>query len=305
MEVYLLLQSFLTAFALIFIAEMGDKTQFLALAFGSKYKMSSVITGIAIGSAANHGLAIVLGSLLTKFIPISIIQIFAAFLFIFFGLWSLKFEADEDEENETKGNYGPVVTVALAFFIGELGDKTQLTAMTLGATGQYPLFTLLGTVTGMIVVGGIGIIVGKLLGKKIPEATMKMLASVIFIFFGSLGLYNSLKASGYGYAINPINIVAYLGIITLLILLVFRYNAISRDKHYQEKLGQVLAQCKGCGKCSEGSCSINKAREELEVQYFGENIPYVGDIIKYIESINKKDINSGLKIAETYRKNKG
>ncbi|HSQ34229.1 MAG TPA: TMEM165/GDT1 family protein, partial [Peptostreptococcaceae bacterium] len=226
-------------------------------------------------------------------------------LFIFFGLWSLKFEAAEDEENESKGNYGPVATVALAFFIGELGDKTQLTAMTLGATSHYPLLTLLGTVTGMIVVGGIGIVVGKLLGKKIPEATMKVLASAIFIFFGSLGLYNSLRESGYGYAINPVNIAAYLGIITLLILLVIRYNAISRDKHYQEKLGQILAKCKGCGNCSEGSCSINKAREELEVQYFGENIPYVGDIIKYIEAINKKDMDSGLKIAETYRKNKG
>ena len=300
-----MLQSFLTAFALIFIAEMGDKTQFLALAFGSKYKMTSVITGIAIGSALNHGLAIVLGSLLTKFLPISVIQVFAAFLFIFFGLWSLKFETPEDEEDETKGNYGPILTVALAFFIGELGDKTQLTAMALGATTSYPVFTLLGTVTGMIVVGGIGIIVGKLLGKKIPETTMKILASAIFIFFGTLGLYNSLRKLGYGYAINPINIIAYLGIITLLILLVMRYNSILRDKHYQEKLGEILAKCSGCGNCSQGTCSINKARRELETQYFGENIPYVGDIIKYIETINKRDMDSGLKIAEMYRKSKG
>ena len=125
-------QEILKAFTLIFIAEMGDKTQILAMAFATRYPVKKVLLGIGIGAFLNHGLAVLLGSLLSNFIPINTLQLVAGIAFVGFAIWSLKIEED-DEEETPKFQLGPVVTIALAFFIGELGDKTQLTAITLAS----------------------------------------------------------------------------------------------------------------------------------------------------------------------------
>lgn len=175
----------LKAFILIFIAEMGDKTQILAMAFATRFPVKKVLLGIGIGSFLNHGLAVLLGSYLSSVVPINAVQMIAGIAFVGFAIWTLKIEKDEDDdEGELKFQFGPVGTVSLAFFLGELGDKTQLTAITLAADTAYPIFVLAGTVTGMIATGALGIIVGKKMGDKIPEIGIKLFASTIFMFFG-------------------------------------------------------------------------------------------------------------------------
>ncbi len=171
------------AFILIFIAEMGDKTQILAMAFATRFPVKKVLLGIGIGSFLNHGLAVLLGSYLSSVVPINTVQMIAGIAFIGFAIWTLKIETDEDEE-EPKFQFGPVGTVALAFFLGELGDKTQLTAITLAADAVYPVFILVGTVAGMIATGALGILVGKKMGDKVPEIGIKLFAATIFMFFG-------------------------------------------------------------------------------------------------------------------------
>ena len=136
------MSDYLQAFALIFIAEMGDKTQIMAMAFATQYKIKQILIGVAIGAFLNHGLAIVLGSMLTKFIPIEALQLVAGVLFIAFGLLSLSI-AEEEEDDVSGKRYGAIFTVALAFFLGELGDKTQLTALTLSTQASLPFMTLL------------------------------------------------------------------------------------------------------------------------------------------------------------------
>lgn len=291
------MSEFIKAFILITLAEMGDKTQLLAMAFSSKFKPISVLLGIFIGSFLNHGIAIAVGNYISRLVPINTIQIVASVLFLLFGLWSLKFDAEDEEDDENvKGNYGPIITVALAFFIGELGDKTQLTAMTLGADSKYPVFVLLGTVSGMVVTGGLGIIVGKLLGKKIPEVTMKVIAAFVFMFFGTLGLYTKIPKI----YINPINIVCYFALLLLSIGLILRHNAIQKDKSYESKLANILSQCKNCGQGHVEHCRVNQMRVELESEYFGENIPYIGSVIKYLESLSSRDIHMADRIKNMY-----
>ncbi len=290
------MKEYITAFILITLAEMGDKTQLLAMAFASKYKPLSVLIGIFIGAFLNHGIAIAIGNYISQFVPIKTIQILASVLFIFFAFWSLKVDKEEKEEETKKSNYGPIITVAFAFFIGELGDKTQLTAMTLGANSSLPIFVLLGTVSGMVVTGGMGIIVGKLLHKKIPEVTMKIIASFVFLFFGSMGLYTNLPKI----YINPFNIVSYFIIIALTIFLIFKTNAIQRNVYFQNKLTEILSQCKNCGQGHIEECPINTQRLALEKEYLGEHIPYIGNVIKYLESLSTKDIHLAEKILKNY-----
>ncbi len=202
-------QTYIQAMLMILIAEMGDKTQILAMAFATKYKVKQIIVGVAIGAFLNHGLAILLGSMLTRVIPLEALQLIAGFMFVGFAFWSLK--VDEDEEEEVEAKYGPILTVAVAFFIGELGDKTQLAALTLGASSSFPLLVLLGTVTGMVLTSGVGIFVGAKLGHKIPEMQLKLGAFAVFMFFG----LEKLIRSPYTAEISQVFVVVAFVLITL------------------------------------------------------------------------------------------
>ena len=183
---------FIKALVLIFIAEMGDKTQIIAMTFATKFKVRDVLLGVLAGVALNHGIAVLIGAKLGQYLPMEAIQIFAGFLFLFFGVTSLKREEEDDDNKEKKGTHGPIIAVALAFFIGEMGDKTQLTAMTLATESQYPLLILMGTTAGMILTSSFGIFVGSRLGKRISEFGLKIISSAVFILFGSLKLLESL-----------------------------------------------------------------------------------------------------------------
>jgi putative Ca2+/H+ antiporter (TMEM165/GDT1 family) len=270
------IQEFFQACFFIVMAEMGDKTQLLALAFATKYKLQKVLIGVLIGSFLNHGLAVILGSYLSSLIPIETVRLIAACSFIAFGLWSLKSEKEEEEE-KTREKFGPVLTVAMAFFIGELGDKTQLTAIALSSDAHYPQFILMGTVLGMLITSGLGIFVGSKLGKKIPEFTMKLISSAIFIFFGLLGLYETVPSQYVNSVTVPLFIIALIGAIYLLLIPSFRQmkeSQLGAVKGMSDKFSDKLANLKGavesvclgeahCGKCQGSKCTVGYARETL------------------------------------------
>lgn len=199
------MEAFLTALFLVTIAEMGDKTQLLAMAFATKFKARKVLTGVFIATILNHALAVALGELLTTKIPISYIQITASISFIGFGLWTLRGDKLEGEDKK-KTRFGPIGTVSIAFFIAELGDKTQLATIALAAKYHSPVYILMGTTIGMLVADALGIWLGVLMGKKIPEKVVKAVSAGIFILFGVLGLYSNIPKS----YINIWSILAFL-----------------------------------------------------------------------------------------------
>jgi putative Ca2+/H+ antiporter (TMEM165/GDT1 family) len=181
---------FLFAAGAVTLAEMGDKTQLLAMAFASKYKASKVLIGVFIATVFNHALAVAAGNYITRWEGAQVwIQGIAALSFIFFGLWTIR--GDKlDGEDKKKSKFGPIATVAIAFFIAELGDKTQLATIALAAKfPASPIAILMGTTTGMIIADGIGIIIGVVMGKKIPEKTVKLISAAAFIMFGFIGCY--------------------------------------------------------------------------------------------------------------------
>jgi len=189
---YQTLFAFLISAGAVTLAEMGDKTQLLAMAFATKYKASKVLIGVFLATILNHAFAVALGNFVTRYQAIDLwIQIFASLSFIFFGLWTIRGDKLDGEENrKTKFKFGSVMTVAIAFFIAELGDKTQLTTIALAAKfPENPIGVLMGSTTGMLIADAIGIIVGVVMCKKIPERTIKLVSAGAFIFFGLLGSY--------------------------------------------------------------------------------------------------------------------
>lgn len=182
--------AFLFAAGTVVLAEMGDKTQLLAMAFATKYKASKVLIGVFIATVLNHALAVVVGNFITRFESAQIwIQAIASLSFIFFGLWTIRGDKLEGEENRTT-KFGAVITVAIAFFIAEMGDKTQLATIALATKfPSDPIGILVGTTTGMLIADGIGIIIGVVMCKKIPDRTIKLISAGAFIFFGLIGSY--------------------------------------------------------------------------------------------------------------------
>jgi putative Ca2+/H+ antiporter (TMEM165/GDT1 family) len=185
--------AFLLSMSFVVLAEMGDKTQLLAMAFATRYKATTVLWAVFWATLFNHLLAVVVGNYLTHLIPIQYIQIAAAVSFILFGLWTIR--GDELNNEDKRFSFSPFWTVAIAFFIAEMGDKTQLATVALAAKYQSIIPVWLGTTTGMVIADAIGIVIGIVIGKKIPERAVKWFSAIIFILFGLIGLYQYLPGT--------------------------------------------------------------------------------------------------------------
>lgn len=194
------LYPFFVAFFLIFLSELGDKTQLLVLSFSSKIKSYCILIGVALGSFFSHGIAIIFGSTLGN-LNNSFLHIFLKFItyisFILFGFITLYNKEDDDAHSNKlnllnkiynlKINY--IFIIAFSIAIGELGDKTFLASLGLGI--QYPnykLFLIIGAILGMIVSDLLAILFGKFLSKKFSNKSMSILSSIIFFIFGFFGL---------------------------------------------------------------------------------------------------------------------
>jgi len=183
---------FISSFFLIFLAEMGDKTQLVALSFATKYKPAKVILGIFLGTLVCHLFSVVIGQNLTRLIPMFYLKVLVGFSFIGFGIWTLKGDSYEEGGNKQYFRFGPVATVAVAFFLAELGDKTQLATISMAA--EYSSFwgVWFGSTLGMVLADGIAIIVGVLAGKNLPEKFIKYISAAIFVIFGLIILAGTL-----------------------------------------------------------------------------------------------------------------
>jgi Ca2+/H+ antiporter, TMEM165/GDT1 family len=184
------LLAFLVSFGAVVLAEMGDKTQLLAMAFATRYRFIHVILGVFFATVVNHAMAVAAGNYITRFHSFEgWIQGFAAFSFIIFGLWTLQGDTLDGQEKKPS-RFGPVLTVAFAFFMAEMGDKTQFTTLALAARfPAHPAGILMGTTLGMLVADAFGIGFGVLLCKRIPEETIKVFSAAIFMIFGFYGVY--------------------------------------------------------------------------------------------------------------------
>lgn len=188
---------FLTVLATIFIAEMGDKTQLLLVAMAGKYKIPHILAGTWLATAVLNLMAVGVGAALGSYLDMRIIKMAAAFAFFWFAYSTVRGEDKDEEESEIKHRFGPIIGIFISFFIGELGDKTQLSAITLAAAYTSHRFSnacyvFLGCTLGLILADLIGLIVGVFLKSKMPAGILNNLSFVIFAFFGVASLREAL-----------------------------------------------------------------------------------------------------------------
>ena len=189
---------FLKVFLTEFIAEMGDKTQLMLIALTSKYKLREIILGTAAAILVLNGLAVLAGGFVSEFIPDWLIKVIAAFAFLYFAASAIAGD-DDDEEEEEEGGRSKIKFAPLAvfctFFVAELGDKTQLTAITFGANEgmNAALIVWIACSLGLFAADILGMLAGYLLKSKTPEGLLNTLAFGIFSVFGVYTLFQGLK----------------------------------------------------------------------------------------------------------------
>jgi Ca2+/H+ antiporter, TMEM165/GDT1 family len=182
--------AFIAAFVLVTVAEMADKTQLLTLSLACRYPARMVLIGVSFAIAVLNLIAVVIGAVAGRFIPVSAVQIGAGALFIAFGLWSLlaKEKPEKAEECEVRSDKHIILAVAGAFLLAEIGDKTQLATISLGARFEGSFLdsvgVWVGATLGMILANALAVIVGHAAGRRVPEKLMKRISGVLFIGFG-------------------------------------------------------------------------------------------------------------------------
>jgi Ca2+/H+ antiporter, TMEM165/GDT1 family len=177
-------ESLLAPLGLVFIAELGDKTQLVALGFGARHRLAPVITGVVIAYMATHLLSVVVGGLLGATLPTRAIGLGGGVLFLGFAAWTLwKDDEDDDEEGAATGDGSIVLSVATAMVVAELGDKTMLATATLAAQGN-PVLVWIGATVGIILAGTLGVLLGRVFGARLPERATRIGSAVLFAVFG-------------------------------------------------------------------------------------------------------------------------
>ena len=179
-----MIEPFLISLGFVFAAEMGDKTQLVALAFATRYKATTVLLGVFVATILVHLLSVFLGEAASQLIPLFWIQILAGVSFLVFGAWTLYGDELGDDEHLKESRFGPLMTVAVAFFLAELGDKTMLMTITVASQERSFVAVWLGSTVGMVLADGIAIIVGKVLGRQLPEKIVKYGAAAVFFLSG-------------------------------------------------------------------------------------------------------------------------
>ena len=181
------MDALLISFGVIFVAELGDKSQLMALAFATHYRALPVLVGITVATAVVHLVSVVVGALLGAALPSRPMNLLAGLAFLGFAAWTLRGDtlSEGDQARARRSGGGAVVAAGIAFFLAELGDKTMLATITL-ATREGLLGTWLGSTLGMVAADGIAIVIGRQLGRHLPERAIRIGAAASFVIFGVL-----------------------------------------------------------------------------------------------------------------------
>ena len=175
----------LLSFAVIFVAELGDKSQLMAMMFALRYRWWVVLTAIAAATTAVHVLSVAIGHYLGAALPTHLLGALAGAMFVFFGLWTLRGDSLSDDEaaRAARASAPAFFVVTSAFVLAELGDKTMLATITLAADNDW-LGVWIGSTLGMVAADALAIIVGAVAGKHLPERRIQLVAAALFLLFG-------------------------------------------------------------------------------------------------------------------------
>jgi putative Ca2+/H+ antiporter (TMEM165/GDT1 family) len=183
------MSAFFVSFALIFFAELGDKSQLVALWFSTRYRWWLVILGVTVATLVVHLGSTAIGASAADVLPEEVLLIIVGLSFFAFAAWGLRGDKLEDDVKELAPSWlGAFGIITLGFFLSELGDKTQLATISLGGHEDSFVGVWLGSTAGMVAADALAIVAGVIAGKRLPARTMALVSAALFVVFGTLAL---------------------------------------------------------------------------------------------------------------------
>jgi putative Ca2+/H+ antiporter (TMEM165/GDT1 family) len=176
-----------TTFWLIALAEFGDKTQLTVIALSAGYNRVRVFTGVVLAFVLVTGLGVMVGDGLLRVVSPDLIRNLAGITFIVFGIWILSSKEECGPENNSPV-FNPLISTFSMITLAELGDKTQLSAITLSAKFDSPYLVFIGAVLALVSISFLGILFGRKLCEIVPLTKIRAGSGILFILFGILFL---------------------------------------------------------------------------------------------------------------------
>jgi putative Ca2+/H+ antiporter (TMEM165/GDT1 family) len=183
----------LSTFGLVFLAELGDKTQLAAMALASRYPWKKLFAGIAAAFVLLNAAAVLIGAVLFQLVPLHWIRLASAALFVCFGIATLRSKGEEERPTCGRGVHGPTLTAFLMILLAELGDKTQLATATLAAQHATPISVFAGSTLALWLVSLLGLLIGAQLPRFLPATVVQRAAGLLFLLFGVVFLAQGLR----------------------------------------------------------------------------------------------------------------
>ena len=181
------MQTLLASIGVVAISEIGDKTQLLALMLAARFKKPiPIILGIFVATLFNHAIAGALGGWIGATVPPAVLQWVLAVLFIGMGIWTLKPDTldDDDDAKDAATAWAVFAATTVAFFLAEIGDKTQFATAALAARFNDVVLVVMGTTIGMLIADVPAVLFGNFASKAAQAPWVRYIAAVVFIGFG-------------------------------------------------------------------------------------------------------------------------
>ena len=183
------MEAFLVSTAIVALAEMGDKTQLLALVLAARFRRPwPIVMGIFVATLLNHALAGATGAWVTTVLGPQVLRWVLAVSFIAMAVWMLIPDKLEDGDLKANPRWGVFGTTAVAFFLAEMGDKTQIATVMLAAQYSVWLWVVVGTTLGMVLANAPVVWLGERITHRVPLRTVHGISAVIFLVLGVLAL---------------------------------------------------------------------------------------------------------------------
>lgn len=186
-----MLGAVLVSLAVVFVAELGDKSQIITMTYALRHRWWVVLSGVGIAAVLVHGLSVAIGHFLGVTLPEKPIAFAAAIAFLLFAAWTWREgrNAADDEVRVAEPRF-VVPAIVSSFVLAELGDKTMLATVAL-ASDRDAIGVWIGATVGMVLADGVAIVVGAMLHKRLPEGFLHAVASVLFLMFGLWMLFDA------------------------------------------------------------------------------------------------------------------
>lgn len=180
------ISALIVSFGVIFVAELGDKSQLMAMTYAIRYRWWVVLLGITVATTTVHAVSVLFGHVLGLSIPTDLMTIAGGLAMLLFGFWTLRGDSLDIDESDKADRVKKSVVLAVigSFFLAELGDKTMLATITL-ATDHNWAGVWIGSTVGMVAADALAIAVGAVLGRKLPEKAISYGAAALFFVFAA------------------------------------------------------------------------------------------------------------------------